>query len=52
MAFELVYTVDNFYDGPRSAEAVRAKGRFRARPHQQDTPVGVIRELEVEWSSV
>jgi hypothetical protein len=35
-----------------SAEAVRAKGRFRVRPCQKDTPAGVMRELEVEWSSV
>ena len=36
----------------KSAEAVRAKGHFRVRPHQQDMPVGVMRELEVEWESV
>ena len=35
-----------------SAESVRAKGHFRVRPYQEDTPAGVMRELEVEWGSV
>jgi hypothetical protein len=28
----------------------RAKGLFRARPSQPETPMGVMRELEVEWT--
>jgi hypothetical protein len=28
----------------------RAKGLFRARPGQPEMPLGVLRELEVEWT--
>jgi hypothetical protein len=36
----------------QSVQQKRARGVFRAIPVQEDSPPGVMRELEVEWTDV